>query len=249
MQYASCSLIVLLSAAATADHPLSKEHRETARREWEANLSRLNDAIAKDPDEAGLYSRRGDTYFFLGQFEKALADYDKMVELDPDLGSSHWRRGIARFYAGKYKEAAAQFDSYNSFDNVDRENGIWRYFSHLKAFGKDKARAELLKYEKDDREPFPSVYKLFAGEITPAQILKGIRDAKLNDADREKRLFYAELYIGLNFAVEGKSKEALPHLEAAVANKWAPKAGYGPSYMWQVGRLHYEMLLNDPRQK
>ena len=56
------------------------------------------------------------------------------------------------------------------------------------------------------------------------------------------RYFYAHLYIGLNFAVEGKRDEAVVHLRKAVANTWGPKAGFGPEYMWQVGRLHYELL-------
>ena len=104
-----------------------------------------------------------------------------MVELDPKIAPSHWRRGIAYFYAKKYKQAANQFEIYHTFDDVDRENGIWRFFSQAKAYGLKKAREGLLKYEKDDREPFPDVYRLFAEEITPEQILDRIRDAKITD--------------------------------------------------------------------
>jgi len=198
--------------------------------------------LAQQPQSLRLYSQRGDAEFFLGNFTNAVRDYDKMVELNPEEDAGHWRRGIAYFYAGKYTDAAGQFERYHSFDNVDRENGIWRYLSQSKAYGRDKAREGLLKYEKDDREPFPAVYELFAGRITPAAILKGIADAEISPEEREKRLFYAHLYIGLNEAVEGRPDSAKTHLERAVANTWGPKSGYGPHYMWQVGRLHLNRL-------
>jgi len=173
---------------------------------------------------------------------EAVADYEKMVEQDPSLEKSHWRRGIAYFYAGNYEKAARQFEIYDTFDNVDRENGIWRYFSQYKAYGRDKAREGLLKYAKDDREPFPDVYQLFEGKKTPEQILEKISSAQISEGEREMRRFYAHLYIGLNFVVDGKRDEAVTQLRKAVANTWGPKAGFGPEYMWHVGRLHYELL-------
>jgi lipoprotein NlpI len=225
-------LLLLLVLQGADEHPLSAERRATIRRDAEGVLA----------NPAATLSERGDAFFKLGRFAESVADYDKMLERDPALEKSHWRRGIAFFYAGQYEKAARQFEVYNSYDNVDRENGIWRYFSQLKAFGKEKAREGLLKYAKDDREPFPDVYQLFEGKRSPEQILEKIRTAELSDDDREMRSFYACLYIGLNFAVEGKRDDAVSHLRKAVANGWARKAGYGPDYMWHVGRLHYELL-------
>lgn len=224
-------MILLLAFLLADDHPLTLETRKTIEADC---LSVLR--TSKDP------SARGDAHFKLGEFAKAVAEYERMVELDPSIEKSHWRRGIAAFYAGRYDKAAHQFEIYNSFDNVDRENGIWRYFSQFKAYGKEKAREGLLKYEKDDREPFPDVYQLFEGKRTPEQILEKLKSAELGDEARKSRSFYAHLYIGLNLAVEGKTAEAIPHLRKSVENKWARGAGFGPDYMWHVGRLHYEQL-------
>lgn len=240
-------LIVLLSGSLLAQTvpvagPLPESQLKLLEESLNQQLADSSQQIKKHPDEVDGYSRRGDIYFFLGKFKEAVADYDKTVELDKRLDASHWRRGIAFFYAGQYKDAAEQFERYHSFDQVDRENGIWRYLSQHKAYGRDKAREGLLKYQKDDREPFPSVYQLFAGTITPEQILKGIETAEISKGEREKRLFYANLYIGLNYSVEGKDDEAQQHLATATQNKWAIAAGYGPHYMWQVGRLHEQLL-------
>jgi len=230
------------ATAAEEPHPLSQDMRDELKSAQETRIAQATAKLEANPKSLDDYSRRGDAYFFLGEFGKSVSDYDQMVQLDSELDSSHWRRGIAYFYAGKFELAAGQFERYHSFDDVDRENGIWRYLSQVKSLGRDKAREGLLKYKKDDREPFPAVYELFAGKITPEMILKQIGDAQIDDSERQKRLFYAELYIGLNHAVENEPTKAVPHLRAATANAWPRKAGYGPHYMWQVGRLHYERL-------
>ncbi len=232
-----------LLAEDVAKHPLSQETRKMMTSAWEKQVAELTEQIKQEPDRVGFYSRRADAYFYLAQFDKSVADYQKMVELDKNLDKSHWRRGIAWFYAKNYKQAAHQFEIYDSFDNVDRENGIWRFFSQARAYGLKKARQGLLKYKKDDREPFPSVYKLFSETIKPEAILANIKAAKISDTEREKRYFYAHLYIGLDHSIHKRDAKAVEHLRQAVANKWGPRAGFGPHYMWQVGRLHYELLV------
>jgi lipoprotein NlpI len=206
--------------------------------ELEGQLKALPAIVDTDADAVGKYSRRGDLHMFLGKFAEAEADYKKMSALNPDLDASHWRLGIAMYFAQHPRDAAAQFDEYHSFDNVDRENGIWRYLSHRAAFGKEKAREQLLKYEKDDRPPFREVYQLFEGTMTADQVLQSI-SPDLPESSRQSRLFYAQLYVGLNDAVEDKPDSALRALREAVKNDWPREAGFGPDYMWHVGRLEY----------
>jgi lipoprotein NlpI len=238
-------LVACLSMACPSvdDHPLAAEERTRIARELEDAVAKWTKVIEGNPKDVQAHSRRGDARFFRGEFKGALADFDRMNELEPGEAAQHWRRGIACFYAGEYGKAAAQFEAYHTTDDVDRENGIWRFLSQAKAHGIEKAREGLLKYKKDDREPFPSVYELFAGTITPGKVLEQITSAKIEDDEREKRLFYANLYIGLNFSVGAKPGPAESHLRHAVANRWARDAGGGPAWMWQVGRIHYEALV------
>ena len=237
------AFVGLVDAGSLAgDHPLPAETRARMQKRFDKTIARTTDLIEKDPKNVSHYSRRGDAYFFSGRFQEAVGDYEKVVELNPEREALHWQRGIAYFYTGQYKKAAHQFKIYHTVDDVDRENGIWRFFSQAKAYGLKKAREGLFKYKKDDREPFPSVYQIFAGKITPQKILDSINTAQLDASQREKRLFYAQLYIGLHYGIENNSKLAAKHLREAVANKWGPTGGYGPSYMWHVGRLHYDLL-------
>ncbi|HEV3029277.1 MAG TPA: tetratricopeptide repeat protein [Planctomycetota bacterium] len=238
----SLPLSLALALALADDPPLSAEKRAELAKDLDAAIERHSAALQANPRSLEAYSQRGDAYFKRGHFAQAADDFEKMVELDPTLAAGHWRRGIALFYAGRYEKAARQFEIYHTQDDVDRENGIWRYFSQYKAFGKEKAQAGLLKYQKDDREPFPAVYQLFEGKLTPEQVLSKIEEAKLSAEEKEQRLFYAHLYIGISHAVEGRPREAELFLRKAVRNTWAPGSGYGPDWMWHVGRVHYDLI-------
>lgn len=236
---------VLLGRYVPADEkaaPQTADDRERWNARLDETIARLTMQIAESPKTFDLYSRRGDALFFRGKFAEAVADYEKTVEIEPQAETSHWRKGIAYFYAKRYKEAARQFENYHEFDNVDRENGIWRYLSQTKALGREKAREGLLKYEKGDREPLPDVYRLFAGEITADELLKKINSANLAQREREQRLFYAELYVGLNEFVEGRLESAEKHLDQAAKNEWGAQAGSGPGWMWHVARVHRDLL-------
>jgi lipoprotein NlpI len=229
--FASC----LAEGFTPADQQALREQLQRQREELDRQLQ-------ANPQQLELLSRRGDCLFFLGEFAAAVADYDAMLVLDPGQENSHWRRGIALFYAGKYAAGAEQFEKYHSFDQVDRENGIWRYFCQWKAAGKARAQAELLRYEKDDREPFPDVYRLFSGELTAEEVLDRVRSRERAPQQQQASEFYANLYVGLNAALDGETAVARTHLQAATDNPWPRQAGYGPRYMWHVGRLHRQLL-------
>src|SRR5436190_2729815 len=186
---AAIALGSAFASAAEPSHPLDAAALKEIRTAAESSLESANRQLKTDPNDSQALSRHGDAHFFLSHFKESVADFDAMVKLDPSLDSSHWRRGIALFYAGRPEDGAKQFERYHSFDNVDRENGIWRFLCQTKSIGLAKARESLLKYEKDDREPFPAVFKLFAGTMTEKEILDGIAVAKIPDAERQPRLF------------------------------------------------------------
>ncbi|TWT41483.1 Lipoprotein NlpI precursor [Thalassoglobus neptunius] len=236
----AAGLVLCFAAWGTIAHAQSTPDFEAEK--WEDRVSQLSEAIIASPKNEQLYSARGDAHFFLGQFKEALVDYDKIVELVPERDSSHWRRGIALYYTSQFDKATSQFQRYHSFDQVDRENGIWRYLSQLKHSGNKVAQAELLKYEKDDREPFGDIYRLYSGEITKKELLDRIANAKVDDDEQSKRLFYASLYIGLHEDAQGRPGQAKPYLQQAALSDWGRTAGYGPNFMWHVARLHLQKL-------
>jgi lipoprotein NlpI len=242
-------LLVLVGPlnAPPADPPFPPEKRSKLRAEFALAEQALTKEIDAGPRKLGLYSQRGDIRFFLGKFPEAAADYDAMVRIDPTTEKSHWRRGIALYYAGDYDRSARQFELYHDYDDIDRENGIWRYLAQSRASGLEKARAGLLEYSKDDRPPLPDLYAMFAGKLTPEEVLQRIQQADITDSERDKRQFYADLYIGLDAATRDDKLTAEKHLRQAVANPWGQEARGGPGYMWQVARVHWELLALEVR--
>ena len=203
--------------------------------------------LKQSPKEISSYSSRGDARLFLADFKGARADYEKMIELNPKLDISHWRLGIAYFYLKEYDKAARQFRIYHQYDQVDRENGIWRFMSQYKASGLAVARKGLLKYEKDDRPPYPWLYAMFAGKLEPEEVFSQIDEAGFSERYKTRVLFHAYLYVGIYLELtEDAPGKALPYLRKAASNEYGRSTG---TYMWQVARIHHQLSKDEGDRK
>mgnify|MGYP002624607435 CR=1 FL=1 len=229
--------------AAEEDDTQPRYREETAKIEKIAprQIAEQTELITAAPDNIRAYSRRGDAYFFSGQYDKAVADYEKMVEIDPAIDRQHWRLGLAYYYAGRYDKTAEQLGRYHTFDDQDRENGIWIFLANAKAQGVEKAREKMIRYTKDDRPPLPDVYRMFEGQLTTEELLAKIEaEIKTEQLPRqaaEQRRFYVNLYVGLFAEAAKQPKEAREAFLKATDSDWALKAGGGPAYMWHCARL------------
>ena len=235
------TLVLLVASTAFAvDPPIPADERMKMLREFAEQVAALDRAITETPRTIALYSRRGDRQLFLGQFAKAVGDFEKMIALDPAQEAPHWRLGIAYYFTGQFAKSARQFEKYHAYDGGDRENGIWKFLGDVKVSGLKPAQRAMLVYTRFDREPFPGLYELFSGAKSTADFFTGIEERKL--ADDWRVMFFAHYYAGLNEETLGQREKAVALLHQAVANEWGRTAEGGPTYMWQVARLHYEML-------
>lgn len=205
-------------------------------RDQKAALEAFNQVLKMEPNNLLALDRRGDTYLKLGEFDKAVADFDRVLEIRPQLKPEHWRRGIALYYTGDHKEGAKQFETHKEANPEDVENAAWHYLCNANVIGREKARAELIDVTKDTRVPMAEIQKLFAGKMEPGQVIKAAERLPMDsDAGKEAR-FYAHLYVGLWYEAEGKGAEAKKHLTEAVEK-------YEIShYMWDVGKAHLQWL-------
>jgi len=211
----------------------------------EKAIEELTKAIAREPKNVKLYSERGDLYFQSKNFTDALGDYQKMVEISPRLDVTHWRKGIALYYLGRWDESAKQFEKYQTIDDVDRENGLWRFLAMQKKVGMQKAREQMIQYKRADRPPLTDVYRMFQGELSVEDFTK--RAMELSEHSKER--FYADLYLGLFFDCEGKPAKALEHLRAAENNRWAKSSTGGPGWMWHIAPIHAAVVERESKSK
>lgn len=204
----------------------------------EPAIADFNRAIQLDPRHADAYDHRGSEQFKLGRIAESIADFDRAIELDPTRERGHWKRGISYYYAGKYRLGRKQFESYQTFDDNDVENAVWRYLCMARGESADKARRELLKIKDDPRVPMMQVYAMFAGRAQPADVLAAAQGGEPSPEELNGRLFYAELYVGLYYDAAGLRDQAAEHLGAAVKHR----IGH---YMWDVARIHAESLKSN----
>jgi lipoprotein NlpI len=212
-----------------------------------AELKRHREAVADfdqvlrlDPKLAEAYNRRGFEQFKLGRMPEALADFDRYLELRPADRPHHWQRGLALYYAGKFKDGVEQFERHQTVNPNDVENAVWHYLCNVKVVGPDQARSALLRVGPDRRVPMMTVYRLFAGQARPEDVL---RDAQAGDPAAERRrnqLFYAHLYLGLYYEAVGDAKKSLEHMTKAVED-------FSQShYMGDVARVHVKLRKPQP---
>jgi lipoprotein NlpI len=193
--------------------------------------------LKPDPDAIDL---RGSEHFKLGKIAESAADFDRYLELRPAEKPEHWRRGITLYYAGRFKDGVEQFEVHQTVNPDDVENAVWHYLCNAKVVGAETARQKLLKTGHDRRVPMMTIYKLFAGQAQPEDVL---RDAEAGDppADRKKvQLFYAHLYLGLYFESAGDARQALEHMTKAAVDY------ANPHYMGDVARVHVQLRRPKP---
>ncbi len=73
--------------AATPELPEKIENRSNA-------INELDLAIAKNPNNAEAYYKRGMAYDSEGNYQKALQDFNKAIELDPKDAAAYFMRGL-----------------------------------------------------------------------------------------------------------------------------------------------------------
>lgn len=212
------------------------------RGESKARLRMPEEAI-KDFDKAyeldnkmiSAINQRGGERFKLGQVKESIEDFDAFIKANPGGYEDHWRRGISLYYVGKYAEGAKQFKAGDKVFGNDVENAFWHYLCNARADGVEKARKDILKIGKDARVPMMKVYDLIQGKAKAAEVVETAEKADLKGEDKTEALFYAHLYVGLNYEAEGDSNKALEHLTMAVEKY---KISH---YMWDVANVHVKL--------
>jgi lipoprotein NlpI len=206
-------------------------------------VSDLDKCLQLDPKNAEAYDLRGSEQFKRGKIAESLADFDAFLKLRPEEAPGHWKRGITLYYLDRFDDGRKQFQAYEKKDTNDVENAVWHFLCAVRVDGVEKARASILTIGKDTRVPMMQVYSLYKGELKPADVLSAAEAGNVPAAQRKERLFYAHLYLGLYYDVQGDKKRALEHMDLA-AGKY--RIGH---YMGDVARIHADLLRKDAKEK
>lgn len=188
-------------------------------------------AIELGDPSATLYDARGSENFKLGKIKESITDFDRAIKLKPEEEPWHWKRGISCYYAERWDDGRRQFEGYQSVDDNDVENAVWRFLCMAQKSGIEAARADMLKIRRDPRVPMMQIYELYAGHLNPDEVISAAEAGSPTTEDLNARLFYAHLYLGLYYEVAGNNDLAKQHLDLARSHRIS-------HYMWNVADVH-----------
>lgn len=186
--------------------------------------------------------RRGGEQFKIGKVKESIEDFNTFLKASPKDEPAHWRRGISFYYAGEYAKGAKQFVDGQIEYGTDVENAFWHYLCTARKDGVETARKGILPIETkagqrfpDTRVPMKEVYDLIQGKAKAADVMAAAENAKLDGDAKTEALFYANLYVALNYEAEGNAAKCREHMTAAVAKKIS-------HYMWDVANVHLKLM-------
>ena len=165
--------------------------------------------------------------FRAGRIEQSVAGFDQLAKLVPDQAPELWQRGIAQYYAGRFRECRDMFVSHRTVNPADVENAAWHFLCVARAESVAAARTQLLPVGPDARVPMREVYRLFKGELTPAQVFAAA-------GSDPSALFFAQLYVGLYLEATGEVAKGREQI-ALAANPRNARVG---GYMHDVALVH-----------
>lgn len=98
----------------------------------EQAMAHFNRAIQLDPQQAGGYLGRGNTFNILGRYEEAVADYNTAIGIDPNQAEAYANRAIAYDRLKEYEKAIADYEKCLALNpKIDNPPGfIKRLFSN-----------------------------------------------------------------------------------------------------------------------
>lgn len=105
----SCATFFLgiqMCLASPFDLPL-KEHKDI-----ENFVKKQNDLIKNEKENAQNFVLRGDAYFLLGEFDKAVEDYNQALQKDAKQIEAYLGKGLALARSGWIEEGIAELDVY-----------------------------------------------------------------------------------------------------------------------------------------
>ncbi len=194
-----------------------------------------------DPDNIRYQMLLGDISFAASKIDESIAAYDAAIRIDPDVEPRLWQRGLALYYADRYADGVKQFETHQTVNSQDVENAVWHLLCAARVSDVEQAREKLIPITSDPRVPMAAIYEMFAGRMTPEDVLKAARKTSESapaDGDGHKlQLYYAYLYIGLHHEMLGEKEAALESLKKAEGQNPLGKT----NFMGQVARIHLEL--------
>lgn len=211
------------------------------RGEKEQALSLLADVRREKPNDPAVFIIAGMLYRLNGQYEKALKQYDRLLELNPkDIVWASYNRGRIYSYQGRYEEALAELEKGRK---VEPEHPLIKTFIASVLMNQGRVdEAQALAEETLQQHPHFEALRVFLARCLSAKGRHAEARALITEqvkataaADHDIAFWLASFY-----ALEDLRDEAIEWLQRAV------KLG-NENYPYFAQNKKLDKLRNDPR--
>ena len=112
--------------------------------EAKENIKLYTASLTFNPKIVEDYIKRGNAYSYMGEHEKAIADYDQAIKLKPNYAKAYCHRGVAYCKKREYDKAIKDYNEVikREPDYVEAYSARGEAWLHLK--GWERARADLI---------------------------------------------------------------------------------------------------------
>ena len=181
-------------------------------RDWEYNLgifrfdrdqylAELSQEMALPTFDADFYLNRGDDKYSLGDYQGAIADYDKAIELNPNNADTYFYLGYAKSNLGEYQAAITDYDKAIELNPNDAFTYHCRGQAKSKLGNKQEAIVDLtiaseLSYQQDEMDLYDRTIDL----ITDIYISQGNIKSNLGEDKEDIADFDRAIKLNLNNA-------------------------------------------------
>lgn len=193
------------------------------------------------PDNLRLRMYVGESAFAEGDMKNSIEAFDEVIRRDPGAEPTLWQRGLALYYANRFEDGWKQFETHQTVNSQDVENAVWHLLCAARISDVETARKKFISISNDRRVPMMEIYEMFAGRMTPAEVLakaqKETSRAPANSFAQQNQLYYAHLYTGLFHEMMGDNQAAMASMKQAVAICPMTKS----NFMGNVSRVHVKL--------
>jgi tetratricopeptide (TPR) repeat protein len=196
---------------------------------WKEPVGFWTDVIDKYPACHIAYNNRGYLYNDFGQYDKAIADFDKGIALSPDYGRLYLNRGLSYYRMKDYDKAFADYSMAIKLDTTEPQSYINRGTMYTDLYGKyDLGIADFhkaLRLEPDNED--------ISANMGVAFYKKGVYDSAIYYYTKSITIYpAAKTYLMRALAYgalkefdkarqdAGKAKEMGMDIDEATLNSW-----------------------------
>ena len=118
---------------------------------YEEAIDKVEEALSQEPTSLSLMCMLGDAFSFARRFEKALAEYDKVIEMDPNFRRAYEGKGLVYLATENFEQAVQYLDQYQKLIGDPLKGLAGLGYAHARAGNLDKAHECLLKTQQREK--------------------------------------------------------------------------------------------------